>query len=72
MNLSHEVQFVLSGILGGDEANDQKILQKFESYDDFLRLFDAAVIEAYRLMVNVYGYRFRRYVKDRFEDATFE
>ena len=72
VNLSHEVHSVLVGVLGGDDMNDEQIIKKFESYEDFLRLFDGAVIEAYRLMVNVYGYRFRKYVKDRFPDATFE
>lgn len=56
----------------GDNDNNDEIIQKFEKYQDFLRLFDGAVIEAYRLMINVYGYRFRKYVKDRFPDAAFE
>ena len=70
--MSHEVQSVLEAILGGNEQNDKIMLDKFENYEDFLRLFDAAVIEAYRLMVNVYGYRFKKYVRQRFPDAVFE
>eukprot|EP01084_Bolivina_argentea_P179424 310040_1 len=42
--------------------NDEKVNQ-FQSFDDFLHLFDDAIINIYQLITSMYQYKFVEYVK---------
>ena len=45
-------------------SNDQYI-EKFETFDDFLKLIDGTMTEIYQLMLSMYHYQFKKYIQSK-------
>ena len=56
INISWETRNELIVLFGDDEC-----VNKFESFDDFLNIFDKAMEEVYQLMFAMYQYRFKQF-----------
>eukprot|EP01084_Bolivina_argentea_P187859 323509_1 len=69
LNLGSGVQERLELILGGVRGDG---MVQFKSYDDFMTLFDGALIETYGLMISAYLFQFKKYVRTRFSHVQFE
>eukprot|EP01083_Nonionella_stella_P077447 211520_1 len=61
VNLSAEIRMELTDIF-----EDLNALGRFKSFDDFMHVFDEALIEIYRLVFGIYSYRFNKWCKEQY------
>eukprot|EP01084_Bolivina_argentea_P157055 273688_1 len=60
VNLPCKIRDTLSVVMVNDEN-----VKKFNSYDDFLHLYDDAIINIYQLIQSMYQYKFKEYVTNK-------
>ena len=59
INLSAETRQELMQLFHGDADES-----RFESFEDFMYVFDTALIEIYTLIIGIYNYRFKKWLQE--------
>eukprot|EP01083_Nonionella_stella_P086495 240344_1 len=59
INISYTTQKHLAFVLREDKEN----MDKFQTFDDFLHLYDSAIREIFQLLTSMYTYRFKAFVE---------
>ena len=60
INISSEIRSELVFLFG-----DNKNMYKFDTFDDFLSVFDNALIQVYEMIFSIYNYQFKKYLKNQ-------
>ena len=59
VNISYEQRKELESLI-----KDESTMNKFESYNDYLHIFDDSLVEIYSLLISSYSFKFKQYCKN--------